>query len=100
MAAITIQKAEKAQKGSLRGTVYLCFKGSTYVGMIQKIANTRTDIHPWKVFKSRGGLGTPLDMVATFYDDADSVKIGPAFDYETCKIGGKAAAFTYARAHL
>lgn len=91
--SVNITKIPSPTKGETR---YLVESKGKAVGLITKAKNTRTDIHPWKVFQINGAP-LPNTMLATFYDDADSVKIGPAFDYEKCKIGGKVAAFTYAR---
>lgn len=94
--SVKITKIPSPFKGETR---YLVEKGGKAVGLITKAKNTRTDIHPWKVFRIEGDM-KPNTKLADFYDDADSVKIGPTFDYNTCKIGGKTAAFLYARKHF
>ena len=92
---LTIRKATEAEKGTTKDIMYLVLNGSNAVGIITKIKNTHTDIHPWKVFRCE--IGKPNTLLGVFYDDADSVKIGPSFDYQNCNIGGRTAAFVFAR---
>lgn len=92
--SIVIRKATKSEtpKGFI---MYIVARDGKDVGIIRKPTNTKSDIYPWSVY-------TFGDSVAftRFYNDADAVKIGPAFDYATCKTGGKTAAFVFARRHF
>lgn len=92
--SVTIRKATPEEKGhGLRTSqLYIVEKDGTSVGCIVKARNGRRDIHPWKVHDTKG------TKLAAFYEDKDAATIGPDFfDYDRCKIGGKVAAFTYAR---
>jgi hypothetical protein len=96
--SVTIRKATAAEHGKtfVRSRCYMIEHGGKVVGIIRKDRNTKTDVHPWKVF----AVGPFGGLLATFYDDADAAKIGPAFDYETCKIGGRVAAEVFARRYF
>jgi hypothetical protein len=91
---LTIRKATKDEtpKGV---TMYIASRNGKDVAVIRKPKNTRHDIYPWSVY----AFGDVIAL-ARFYDYADSVKIGSAFDYDKCQTGGKTAAFVFARQHF
>jgi hypothetical protein len=76
-------------------TVIVVRRGLTVVGMIVKMKNTKTDIFPWQVFTT----GMNAKLLGNFFDDADVVKMGSAWDGMDMT-GGRQSAEKFALAYF